>query len=97
MAHLAAPSPSSLFPVETRAGLESQLLWQLGRPNSPSITAVMTVLDGRVFLDVAFGRVAHQRVGFPSSLAAVKRAEGLRGRLEASGYRRRRPDRRRER
>ena len=71
----------------------SDVLWHLCRPDSPTISAVLTgTASGECELCVAFGTVATQRSTFASPVAAAEHAERLRTRLEAWGYRRQRGD-----
>ena len=71
-----------------------QMLWHLSRADSPTVTAVLTEVDGRFMIDVTYGRVARQSVVFTSSMEAVEWAERRRAQVEAFGYCRTRPKRR---
>ena len=91
MAHLPLPS-ASFQSADTLIGPPA--LWHLCRGDSPPVTVVLTAEHGQVVLDVRYGAVARQRVVCAGVLDAVQRAERLRTRLEACGYRRTRRDRR---
>ena len=88
MAHL--PLPTASF----HTLLEAPALWHLCRADSPPVTVVLTGANGHVLLDVSYGAVARQRVVCADVLEALRRAERLRTRLEACGYRTTRRDRR---
>ena len=91
MAHLAFPARSF---QSASTLIEPPALWHLCRADSPPVTVVLTAAHGHILLDVSYGVVARQRVVCADVLEAVQRAERLRGRLEACGYRRTRRDRR---
>ena len=71
-----------------------QTLWHLTKNGQPAITAVLSRNGPAYELDVSYGHIAQQRLVFGCSLPAAVRAEALRDRLEAAGYRRARRDNR---
>src|SRR3954464_10910212 len=72
-----------------------QTLWHLTKNGLPGITAVLTRNGPDYELDIRYGHIAQQRIAFAGPLPAAARAEALRDRLEAAGYRRERRDKRR--